>query len=467
MDHLSYGDFVKMKNEDFDWEKFFIKEEEEDCPYKIHFIFGLKIQTESFSFVHYLSIYSAFIMNEYATIYLHHHFPIHGYWWERLLQDVPNIILNAIGVPTHIGAKKIIKLAHKADKARMDILWEMGGIYMDIDTISHKSMKPFLKNETTLCKQYNLRVISKDYSTRFVGGICNAIMITKQKSKFFKKWLSAYERAFDPTKWEEASIWLPLRLSKEYPQHVNVLDPEVFNVPCCWEGNKMFEESCEMIPNELVVLHMSETMSKRYIDQIKGWEWIESHKETLYATIAHKFKFECIISNNCYGKQYYKSKNIAYKSPFIGLYINAPCYIKLLENCEEYMKLSPKPSYVSKYGEVKQGCIATINDDVEIHFWHESNIEIAIEKWEKRKKRMLPMTECIVKFCDRDNFQDDFVKRYDDLIGFGEKKLMLSNSRHHFKKKVNASTTTSSTTVYKVGVDNMIDGIQLEKYISV
>ena len=36
-----------------------------------------------------------------------------------------------------------------------------------------------------------------------------------------------------------------------------------------------------------------------------------------------------IITNNCYGTQYYTDENYEYKTPFIGLFLFAPCYINL------------------------------------------------------------------------------------------------------------------------------------------
>lgn len=274
-------EYIELANTDFDWRSFF--NECEEVPYIIHFIFGLMEQSEPFSFVHYISVLSAYIANpEAKSIYIHYHHTIYGEWWDRLQKEVPCLQLKQIDIPTHIGMKEIKKTAHRADKARMDILWEMGGIYMDMDTISHKSMKPFLKDNTTLCKQYSLGVNNKKEPIKYIGGICNAIMITKPKSKFFRRWLDAYERAFEPDKWEEASIWLPLRLAKEFHHEVVVLEPEVFNVPGYWESKKMFDDACFEVPLCLVALHLCESKSKEYIKRIHGWEWYHENRYTLY-----------------------------------------------------------------------------------------------------------------------------------------------------------------------------------------
>ncbi len=50
-------------------------------------------------------------------------------------------------------------------------------------------------------------------------------------------------------------------------------------------------------------------------------------------------KVKCIITNNCYGLKYYSLRKIQYNTCFIGLFIFAPCYIKLLENFNNIMNL--------------------------------------------------------------------------------------------------------------------------------
>ena len=83
-----------------------------------------------------------------------------------------------------IGNKPIIKTAHKADKLRMEILFEKGGIYLDIDTICIKPWKHLLTNKVVLGNE-----IQK--------GICNAIMFTEPKTVFFRDWIRNYANYFN------------------------------------------------------------------------------------------------------------------------------------------------------------------------------------------------------------------------------------------------------------------------------
>ena len=161
-----------------------------------HFVFGFDKQEDPFLFTYYLAIFSAYKVNYPDIIYFHYHHEPHGEWWEKAKQ-IPGFTLNKIDIPTHIGHKKIIHRAHKADKARMDLLMKMGGVYLDIDTICVRPYRELLLNKVVLGKQ--------DGHT----GICNAVMMTEPNSDFFQRWMSEYEKHFVPKGWNEASITLP------------------------------------------------------------------------------------------------------------------------------------------------------------------------------------------------------------------------------------------------------------------
>ena len=143
-------------------------------PNIMHFIFGLKPQNEEFLFIYYLSILSAYIVNSPEKIYFYYHYEPYGEWWNRLKEKIPVIVFEKVELPTHIGKKEIKHFAHKADWIRMNKLYERGGVYMDIDTITVKNYKKLLKNNTVLGYE-----IKKD------DLICNAIMMTVQKVLFF------------------------------------------------------------------------------------------------------------------------------------------------------------------------------------------------------------------------------------------------------------------------------------------
>ena len=85
-----------------------------------------------------------------------------------------------------------------------------------------------------------------------------------------------------------------------------------------------------------------------------------------------KNKTVTILSNNCWGTFMYKYCNLEFNSPFIGLFVFAPDYIKLLEEPSLiYSDLCFIERSRSKYLEFlddKEYPIGLIANDIEIHF---------------------------------------------------------------------------------------------------
>ena len=186
-----------------------------------------------------------------------------------------------------------------------------------------------------------------------------------------------------------------------------------------------------------------------------------------------------IISNNCYGTNYYKINNIEYKTPFIGLYIYAECYINLLENFNNYIKLELIELKKSKYG-IFNYPIGLLGNS-EIHFLHYNNFNEAKIKWNRRKKKLKSFNDCIIKLCDRDLFTINILNRFIKL-NHPRKILFLSlkwnnnfinivkiYNKNNFLKlnyinKKFIITNDDNLTVVNVNIENeCYDGNKLEK----
>lgn len=90
-----------------------------------------------------------------------------------------------------------------------------------------------------------------------------------------------------------------------------------------------------------------------------------------------------VIADNCFGGVIYQELEVPYTSPFIGLSVHASDYVRLLSNIDYYMDLPLK--FISTEKNYPVGIL----DDVTLYFIHYKNEEEAIEKWERRKRRML------------------------------------------------------------------------------
>lgn len=95
-----------------------------------------------------------------------------------------------------------------------------------------------------------------------------------------------------------------------------------------------------------------------------------------------------IISNTCWGGVAYKHLGLECLSPFKNLFIKDFDYIKLLSDFRYYMELPLEFDHyeVGVGGSVPYPVMRLGN--VYVHCNHETEYETAIEKWERRKKKL-------------------------------------------------------------------------------
>lgn len=250
-------------------------------PNILHFVLiSEKEFTNDFSYVYYISIYSAKLVNKPEKIFFYYNFLPKGLYWD-LIKDF--VILEKVSLPTHIGKKPLLHMAHKADIIRMNKLIERGGIYFDMDTISCTPYSHLLKYSCVLGIENH-------------GAICNAIMMTEPNHDFFKQWMDCYEQHFDSNGWGEASILLPWNLyhSNNNDKIVHLMDKDTFFNPDYRNPEKIFQDT-NNISDQLITLHLWQKMSQRFINEITDKSWFELNPNTLYAKIyksLDKYSFE-------------------------------------------------------------------------------------------------------------------------------------------------------------------------------
>lgn len=129
-----------------------------------------------------------------------------------------------------------------------------------------------------------------------------------------------------------------------------------------------------------------------------------------------------IISNNCFGGFVSQYFDLPYESPFVGLFLFAPDYIRMLERLDFYLKgdlifIEPEKSnyvdFMKNQGTFSTYPIARLYD-VELHFLHYKTELDAAEKWSRRVKR-INWDNLIYKFCDRDLATLELIRRFDEL----------------------------------------------------
>lgn len=139
-----------------------------------------------------------------------------------------------------------------------------------------------------------------------------------------------------------------------------------------------------------------------------------------------------IVSNNCWGGSVYQSLRRPYLSPFVGMFLMAPCYLRLLDDLRGHLAHPPRPLDESRYEAIRltrgrespRYPIGVLGDEVEVHFLHYATWEEARAKWIRRSER-IRWDRLFVKFGDQNESSDECVRRFLSLPF--TRKLCLTN----------------------------------------
>ncbi len=176
-----------------------------------------------------------------------------------------------------------------------------------------------------------------------------------------------------------------------------------------------------------------------------------------------------IISNNCWGGMVYESYDIQKNSPTVGLYFMAPDYVQFLSDLGYYLKkeikfISPEQS---KYSEIlkEKGKVITypigVIDDVEIFFLHYKSEKEAMEKWQRRIKR-INEKQLLIKFCDQNGCTEKEVKKflqlpYKNKIFFTTKDWQGVNPKYYIKVSQFGKKEYIKTSYEPIGINRYVN----------
>lgn len=175
-----------------------------------------------FGYANYLCLYSAIKTHPEALFHFYFDDMPIGKWFELLK---PFLTLHQIEPPKTIFGQPLKRIEHQADIARLEILTETGGIYLDTDMFICKSLEPLLDH------RYVMGIENGQ-------GLCNGVILTEPHSPFIEEWRKAYHpestlpgAGFDPNGWGEMSVKFPEQLAKRYGEYATILSTYAFFQP--------------------------------------------------------------------------------------------------------------------------------------------------------------------------------------------------------------------------------------------
>jgi len=143
-----------------------------------------------------------------TPIYVFYIYDCDGPLWKLIKENVnvikiKNFSFRGVGHYRHF--------AHKADIVRLEVLYSVGGLYFDIDTLTISNPEKLI-DDSKLVMGYEISPRSGE-----IVGLCNAIMSAPRKNNFVEAWMNQTKYFWSRGKdvfYAEFAVALPLVLSR-------------------------------------------------------------------------------------------------------------------------------------------------------------------------------------------------------------------------------------------------------------
>nr|CAB3262879.1 uncharacterized protein LOC100184557 [Phallusia mammillata] len=176
-------------------------------PNIVHFVyFGcLKVRVD-----HYMAFSGVLRYQKPDLILFHTNCEPTGEYWEafKFLAGTKLKIVKR-SPPKSVWGIDIDVVEHKADVARLEILLEVGGIYLDTDSVVLTSLQTLQDNDLVLGEE----------SERTLG---NGVILTTKDSWFLHRWFLEYTY-FKDGDWAHNSVRVPWALWRIFPNQITVV----------------------------------------------------------------------------------------------------------------------------------------------------------------------------------------------------------------------------------------------------
>jgi len=135
--------------------------------------------------------------------------PPTGVWWQFTRQSVAHLLPVPYRRPMSVYNRTLLVPEHQSDVARLSILEEFGGLYVDLDVIIVRPIDPLLSYDVVLGAESPLMLGS------------GFILATRTNATFIRLWRQEYAD-FDDSDWNQHSVYVPMELARRHPDLVHV-----------------------------------------------------------------------------------------------------------------------------------------------------------------------------------------------------------------------------------------------------
>ena len=246
-----------------------------EIPRVIHLLyFG---ETEFYNF-HHRCVHSMLqYMPHYEIRIYNAKEPKNNKYWDDIKAQ-PGVRILKIDVPQFFDGFELKHFQYKADVVRLELLYQHGGVYLDLDMII---TRPF---DEVFASGHSFYISQERSGSRC---LINAFLAAKPKNEFIKLWLNEFKSGLRLGIWAHHIRDSNQKLIDDHPHYlykyrINILDGKVF-MPLHWQDTVEFMNS-EIVPyqfpNESYGTHLWETILG---DVMRRNEFL--HKQKMELTI--------------------------------------------------------------------------------------------------------------------------------------------------------------------------------------
>jgi predicted O-methyltransferase YrrM len=209
-------------------------QEKEDIPKIIHLLyFG---ETEFHNFHDRCVRSMLFHMLDYKIIIYNNVEPVGNEYWDKL-KTHPRVTIEQVDVPTHFDGFELSHFQYKADVVRLEILYNRGGVYLDLDMLIVKNFDEVFKTGKSL-------YLSKEGDG---PGLINAFIAAKPKNEFLKIWLDNFKTGLRMGVWAYHIRDTNRLLIEKNPFYISKHNIEILKsdnfFPVAWTERDVFDGS--------------------------------------------------------------------------------------------------------------------------------------------------------------------------------------------------------------------------------
>ena len=212
-----------------------------EIPRVIHLLyFG---ETEFYNF-HHRCVHSMLqYMPHYEIRIYNSREPVNNKYWDDIKKQ-PGVRILKIDVPQFFDGFELKHFQYKADVVRLELLYEHGGVYLDLDMIITRPFDEVFKSGHSF-------YISEERTG--CRSLINAFLASKPKNEFIKLWLNEFKSGLRLGIWAHHIRDSNKKLIDDHPHYIHkyrmkILDGKVF-MPLHWQDTVAFINS-ETVPYE-------------------------------------------------------------------------------------------------------------------------------------------------------------------------------------------------------------------------